>query len=261
MLISQTPSLRPEEKRRLEKKLRIILRGSQHELKKSLVRIFEDLEPRLEREAATGAVWQDLLDHMGQTEAPVDSPLADHPIAFSPAPGLWVLSDEALEALSRMRLFRSMNYLFCDLARLTGVERKAYSRWLGLERPAGWIELYRRCAALRIGQKQPDYSSLDGIDLESLFPRDELGPVFWFYKGVLPLYEAARRLDGELKEATEIQKLAIEALRTGHAVVRPRPEEFGMPQRYSICLTREKNIDLHTLPPQYTEEPLQRNLF
>ena len=267
MQLSQTLEKIPkEEKRRLERRLGIILRGGalSHETRKALVRIFEDLEERLELELEEGnPVWQALLDHMGQL--PVSnseaSPLKDHPIAFFPAENLCAVPDEALEALSRMRAFRNLTYLFCEIARLSPADRKAYSRWLGLEKTAGWLELYHHCAAIRRGQREEDYSALNEAPLESVFPSDVMGPLFWFYKGVLPLYESARLAYEQITEANELQKLALDGLRTGHVVARQLPDEFGQRQRYVLRLTREKNIGLHTLPPQYTEEPLQRNLF
>lgn len=264
MQLSQTLERLPvEERKRLERRLGIILRkAAAHETRKALIRIYEDLEDRLERELADGApVWQPLLDHMGQLTVPADSPLKDHPLAFFPAPDLCIVPDEALDALSRMRALRSMNYLFCEIARLSTADRKAYSRWLSLEKTAGWMELYHSCALLRRGQRDQDYSILNEALLEAVFPPDEMGPLFWFYKGVLPLYEGARLAYEDLTQANELQKLALDGLRTGHVVARQLPEEFGQRPRYVLCLTREKNIGLHTLPPQYTEEPLQRNLF
>lgn len=265
MQLSQTLERLPaEERKRLERRLGIILRKgtAAHETRKALIRIYEDLETRLERELAEGTpAWQTLLDHMGQLSVPSDSPLKDHPLAFFPAADLCIVPDEALDALSRMRVFRSMNYLFCEIARMNTQDRKAYSRWLGLEKTAAWLELYHHCALVRRGQREQDYSLLNEVQLESIFPPDVMGPLFWFYKGVLPLYESARLAYEELTGANEIQKLALDGLRTGHVVARPLPEEFGQRPRYVLCLTREKNIGLHTLPPHYTEEPLQRNLF
>ncbi len=258
-------SLPVEERSRLERRLGIILRRTEerHQIRKTLRNLFESMEVRLRAEFESGAVWTRVLEHfcvlpedrMTHEEA---AALRKHPLTFWPEGHVCTLSGEAMEVLGRLDCVKEGKTLLAELLRMAAPDRRALSRWLGLEGPAHPLDLYQKIGQMR-GREEPDYSSLNGKPLEEIFPVDS-GALNWFYRGVLPLYEALRAAEGS--ELNADQKQALSGFRLGYLTAEPLSVHFGEPQRYRIARTREKNAGMVSdLPSLYKEDALQRSLF
>ncbi|MBL8020557.1 MAG: hypothetical protein JNM27_12885 [Leptospirales bacterium] len=255
-----------DERSRLERRLGIILRrpeGSQ-QIRKSLHRIFQQLEARIRAELEAGAIWQRVLeafavlpeDRLTQEEG---TALKKHPLTFYPEGHVCLISGEALEVLSRMDCVKQRNFLFAELFRLSSSERKSYGKWLGLTGLPTALDLYAAIARAR-GADSSGFESVPEHVLHEVFPEDVFGPMLWYYKGVLPLYECLHMM--ETQTLTPDQSRILQAFRLGYLVARPMPVEFGEPQRYRAERTREKSAGTFAdLPALYKEDTLQRSLF
>lgn len=255
-----------DERSRLERRLGIILRrpeGAQ-QIRKSLHKIFQGLEVRIRAELEAGAIWQRVLeafailpeDRLSPEEA---AALKKHPLTFYPEGHVCLISGEALEILSKMDCVKQRSFLFSELFRLSSSERKAYGKWLGLSGLPTALELYSAIAKVR-GADSAEFETVPEHVMHEVFAEDEFGPMLWFYKGVLPLYECLHMM--ETQTLTQDQSRIIQAFRLGYLVARPLPVNFGEPQRYRAERTREKSAGTFAdLPALYKEDTLQRSLF
>lgn len=254
-----------EERTRLERRLGIILRRveERHQIRKTLRNIFESMEVRLRAEFEAGAIWTGLLDHFcilpqDRMTGEAAEALKKHPLTFWPESHICTMSAEAMEVVGRMDCVRESRSILSELLRMGTPDKRALSRWLGLDAPASALDLYSLIGQTR-GSESPDFSEFNHRYLTDLFPEDAMA-LLWFYRGVLPLYECLRLAETENIQAE--QKKCLEGFRLGYLIAEPLPVEFGQTQKFKIVCTREKNAGMVSdLPSLYKEDTLQRSLF
>ena len=80
--------------------------------------------------------------------------------------------------------------------------------------------------------------------LRDVFPEDDTRfPVAWFYRGILPLYNALSETSRSMAELNPVQKSLLKKMKIGQVVVRAVPAEFGEPERWRLVWTRETSTE------------------
>ena len=79
-----------------------------------------------------------------------------------------------------------------------------------------------------------------GLFLDQFFPDDPMKhPVSWYYRDILPLYDALAETEKRNALYTEEARRLVLYLKIGWLVVQPAPAVFGEKQRYRLVATRE----------------------
>ena len=253
---------------RLQKRLRVILRNC-HEprrLRRTLRTVFENLGPPSRALGQLGPealnTFQKLLDNFGtltrsQLKVSEQELLERMPYVVWTDAEHCVLCEEAEDTLRADPYFKDCGYLFSTLNTLPAREKKAWAAWLqmtgthitraNLER-----ELYHHLAESRRIENETTPVNESGeyearIHAENLprylrdvFPEDDTRfPVAWFYRGILPLYNALSETARTTGQLDPIQKSLLKKMKIGQVVVRNVPAEFGEPERWRLVWTRE----------------------
>ena len=264
--LSELYSVLPDaELRRIQKTLKIIVsRGLDRERLRRVVREgysrlgqpFEVLERQ-----GIGETFLKLLDRFGvlSTDQMSDAEKADllkNPYTIWPDERHCVLSGEALELLAQESIFRKRNYLYGELTRLSVKERRAWYRWLGLEcsvrsEKDRCHQIYLHLAGERRRSDAPPAPREQEFPefLDQIFPNDPLkSPVAWFYRDILPLYQALADAEKQLKALQpgtrgyrdrKLKLDVIDAFKRGALIARAEPPVFGEATRYRLMWTRE----------------------
>ncbi len=264
--LSELYSVLPDaELRRIQKTLKIIVsRGLDRDRLRRVVREgysrlgqpFEVLERQ-----GIGETFLKLLDRFGVLPADQmsDAEKADllkNPYTIWPDERHCVLSGEALELLAQESIFRKRNYLYGELTRLSVKERRAWYRWLGLEcsvrsEKDRCHQIYLHLAGERRRSDAPPAPREREFPefLDQVFPNDPLkSPVAWFYRDILPLYQALADAEKQLKALQpgtrgyrdrKLKLDVIDAFKSGALIARAVPPVFGEATRYRLMWTRE----------------------
>lgn len=264
--LSELYSVLPDaELRRIQKTLKIIVsRGLDPERLRRVVREgygrlgqpFEVLERQ-----GIGEAFLKLLDHFGvlsadQITEAEQADLQKNPYTIWPDERHCVLSGEALELLAQESIFRKRNYLYGELSRLSVKERRAWFRWLGLDcsvrsEKDRCHQIYLHLAEERRQAHRPQTPKRTDLPefLDEVFTNDPLKtPVAWYYREILPLYQALADAEKQLKALRpgsreyrnrELKLDIIEYFKRGVLIARAEPPEFGEATRYRLLWTRE----------------------
>lgn len=290
-LVDYLAQLPENEIDRLQKRLRIILRHCQEarRLRATLQNVFDSLGPPSRKLTALGPeflkVFQKLLDNFGtlksgQIDARERELLQKIPYVVFTDEEHCRLCAEAEQSLARDQFFREEGYLFNAIQTLPLKEKRAWAQWLQmggnhLNRGNLERELYARMAVNRRRETAmepanhedhsiPQESALPEF-LSDVFPEDDTRlPVAWFYRGVLPLYNALAET-GKLASSTlnPLQKNLIEWMKVGQVVARSVTPAFGEQERWRLVWTRETVAETFPdeieaeLPTRTRQEQLQ----
>ncbi|MCR9143624.1 MAG: hypothetical protein NXI24_15355 [bacterium] len=266
--LSELYSVLPDaELRRIQKTLKIIVsRGLDAERLRRVVRegysrLGQPFEV-LERQGISETFLK-LLDRFGvlsadQMSETEKADLQKNPYTIWPDERHCVLSGEALELLAQESLFRKRNYLYGEVTRLPVKERRAWFRWLGLDCPVRsekdrCHQIYLHLAEERRRLSESSRPTLRPKDLpeflDEIFPNDPLkSPLAWFYREILPLYQALADAEKQLRSlrpgsreyrARERKLDVIEAFKSGALIARADAPAFGEATRYRLVWTRE----------------------
>ncbi|MEQ9365711.1 MAG: hypothetical protein RIF32_15815 [Leptospirales bacterium] len=271
--LSELYSVLPDaEVRRIQKTLKIIVsRGLDSERLRRVVRegysrLGQPFEV-LERQGLSDAFLK-LLDRFGVLSADQmsDEEKADlqkNPYTIWPDDRHCLLSGEALELIAQESVFRKRNYLYGEVSRLAVKERRAWFRWLDLDcavrsEKDRCHQIYLHLAEERRrpdGRRLLQNKNLPEF-LDQVFPNDPLKtPVAWFYREILPLYQALADAEKQLKalrpgsrefREREEKLDIIEAFKFGALIARAEPPAFGEATRYRLMWTREAIPDQTT---------------
>lgn len=250
---------------RIQKTLKVII-GREldpERLRRALNEAYDRLGSPLEvlERRGLSSAFHRLLDHFGvlntaQINAQDQASLRQNPYVCWPNESHCVLCGEALELLARESGFRKRNYLYGELTRLPVKERRAWFQWLGLEcsvrseKDRGH-QIYLHLAEERRRQsgssKRAD-AALQSAKLpefldEAFADDPQKTPVAWFYRDILPLYQALADAEKQLRalrpgtkgyRARTAQLDLIEFFKYGHVIARATNPEFGEATRYRL---------------------------
>lgn len=253
---------------RLQKCLSLLIRNTQNRpsLKKSLTKIYKE---KLSSMTEIPQVLVKLMENFGmiskadlsETEK---SELQKSPFVMWPDENVCVLCREFFDTLAETFKYKKLNYFLLHLVTLPNAEKRSLGRWLGLnETSASQLteSIYLSVASKRLSLYElptPTFRYLHEI-----FPNDiQNNSVAWFYKGVLPLYEAMRRAS-LADTTTDSQRKILELFRLGYLVVERETQAFGQPVTYRIVETRERksNVTPSQSPAWPSQELRQESLL
>jgi len=269
--------------KRIQILLRIILRShsGRDKLKRTLRSVFQELGRPLEllnsMRLETRLAFLKLLENFGtlagmRLSSGEKEALLELPFVLRLENGTYVIYGEALEYFASDSYFRNQGYLFSHVKNLGLREKRAWLCWLNGDeaRPeyaaAGVKSLYRRLAVARFEKSPPgneesaeelfpDSEAPDRtLYMDEIFPNDPMEtPVAWFYRGVLPLYDALSDAEKAIHRESLLPKPGkrarevIRLLKTGDLIARRVAAEFGKPERYALIPSRE-NISFRDFP-------------
>lgn len=256
---------------RLQKTLHVILRHNEKDrLQKTLTAVYSNLGNPSEVMQASGETsrraFLKLLRAFGKLSRSYFSDkeieaLSNHPYT------VWV-EDECLIPGEVLRLIGKKEnpeipFLINHLMKLKKKEIEAWARWLGLDEPDLKPQnFYQHIASFRHYQnKKPEFcpTCMDGVDLKTVFPDNPVqSELAWFYRDILPFYEALIREECKLEIAeddalmfsgTEDQRKrdqlfyhrrnVLNSFRYGRLIYEEGKPEFGQPVKYRIRATVE----------------------
>ncbi|MBI3395648.1 MAG: hypothetical protein HY042_07435 [Spirochaetia bacterium] len=170
--------------------------------------------------------------------------LAKIPYVIWPDERHCMVAGEVVDMLAEDENVMREGYLFAHLASLSAKELNAWCRWIGSSEPMSTererVKLYTHIAWLRYAdEKQPDGPAIHESFLEDVIPDDPaVSPVSWYYRGILPLYEALGQTEQSGVTDPRIRSI-VSLFKTGKLAAYAEPAGFGLPVRHRLVRTRE----------------------
>ncbi len=258
---SQLP---PFEINRLQKQLRVILRDTSQKsgLGKSLRYAYQRFGAPLEYLEKTDGLTSffRILDAFGilsvdQMSRDDVTSLLKNPYTIWPDERHCMVTAEAMELLLDDPTVTKMGYLFPAISRMGTKDLHAWMHWLGMMDRSSpekdRTKLYSHLAWWRFGggeSKQACTALPEDSCLEDFFP-DDPGQthVAWYYRRVLPLHEAMRQAEKNIKAGTDAA-ICLEQIKLGKLLIVPENAGYGRPLRHRLRTTREGVV---SRPPEF----------
>ena len=249
--------LPPEEIRRLQRVLRVILHHPGRENARRIVRAALDRlglpfdflsslaeDARISFERLLGSFGRLSEGHMTEPER---SSLLRSPLTIWPATDLCTVSAEVFQRLAGDIRVRRQGYLFAYLHNLPARERRGWARWLGISDARNDRErqqrIYRKAASLQVELGSEAHASFHGRHLAEFFTDDPLQhPIAWHFRGVLGLYDALAETEARISDYGSEVRTLLALLKAGRLLVKEEPAPFGQRNRLRLSATQERPL-------------------
>jgi len=180
------------------------------------------------------------VSHLNQDE--IDH-LKENPYTVWPDEETCLVAEEALDIFPSSTHTEKTAYLFAYLRCISPREKKAWSRWLSIPDAGNTDRKRNRILYATLADRRMQYSCAAETHsfpdyIEEVFP-DDLSkcPVAWFYRDVIPFYDALERT--ERIALNEQQQLVLLYLKIGKLIIVEERSEFGKQGRHRLLFTKE----------------------